>query len=261
MQLAAAGQFELRVGIGFQRFSVDAFVDHRDLRLQFHRIGLLLPLRGREAEIGVDQRQQARGVLAVQAHQPVDAQLGPLGIEMHILALGPVVELAIGDDFRLGKDRAQGQGFPPAAVADHQVGLKSLAPQLGDFEQHLGRAPALDVEAPGEGMRHRHVERRHLVAMQFDAGDIPRGRRSDRRHPMRGILRERGREIAELCGKVVVNKKDLHSAISVGARGRSTQKGITDFRPKVRPFFALTVKEQRRARSRAASSPDFSAIR
>ena len=71
---------------------------------------------------------------------------------MNVLPFRSVVEFTINGDTGFRINGTLGQSLAPAAMTDNEIGFEARSAQFAQDIEHLGAAPAFDVEAPGEGM-------------------------------------------------------------------------------------------------------------
>ena len=183
-----------------------------------------LPARRREAGVAGGERQQGRGVLAVERHGAVDAAGRKFGVEADVAAFRAIIIFAIDDDPGLGENGAQGQALAPAGMNEDQVGNEAVIGEPRRGVQHLLGAAAFAVEPAGKAVG-RRMRRGGGVAVKRHAGHRPRGRAADGRHLHVRGAGQRGREIAELRGKIVVDEQELHATAS---RASKKHKPLAD---------------------------------
>src|SRR4051812_3253462 len=141
-------------------------MDHRDARLVAMRELMVLPVRGRDADIaGIEGHQERR------IHDPhVESLLRgcrEFGIEAEVGAARTVEELAVEDDARLGEDVLQEKRLAPAYVREDHIRSKSGAPEVhgpgGDTTAALYRACDRRVDT--------RLDHRRVVAEQTHPGN------------------------------------------------------------------------------------------
>ena len=117
-------------------------------------------------------------------------------------------------DRRVGKHVAQEQGITPAGVRHDQVGTEAAGLELPQDADHLLPAPdggvvALQVAvARGRGWRRRAGSQLDPAQGRASAPQVAVFADGD--DPVRPIGGEARRDMAELCGKVLMEEEDVH---------------------------------------------------
>lgn len=206
-------QLQRHAVIRGHQFGVDAIVNHRDARAEGLGKGAGLPVGGRDG--GVGQRHVHRIVEVAHLH-PTRLAVGVAGgefrVKADIAALQQVIKLAVQPQPRLRPDLLEKQAFAPAGMGDDHIGLKTLFAQLQRRPKTRLTANHLGVKVTQPGVYARLAAGFWRIAhdvhtLPLPAVDLAHGQRHH------GVLRlggQRGRQMLELAGKVLVNKQDLH---------------------------------------------------
>ena len=207
-QHRAIGHGKPRGAIGADALRIHPFEDHLDAVVQDRGMAAGLPLRRAEHGIGgLVAEQQLR------VHHPRVEQAVGRGrkhrIEPDVAAGRLVIVFGVSQDFGLGPDIAQEQRLSPAGVRDHQPRIDPFALQRkGGIGRSLGKAHRALHRT---GMAHRAGRWRigQIIDRGLHAGHLhPVAARDEHRAHGR-IGAHRQREMAELCGHVLVHQHDI----------------------------------------------------
>src|ERR1039458_6293527 len=100
-------------------------MQHADAGAHFGRMETALPVRGGVAPVSALKCQQIDAIARPQPRGIVEDR-DEFGIKADVYALGVIKELEVSQQRHVGEDVLDEQGFTPAAVADNQVGPKTL---------------------------------------------------------------------------------------------------------------------------------------
>ncbi len=187
-------------------------MDHRHLAVEFARQLRLLPYRRANPPIGSLETYELRRILGANARTIVEADLA-VGVEIHVRAVGAVVELEITEQARCRKDVLEIHGLAPAGMADDDVGNETAAAEvLGGAGDRLA-------------MKNRRFEGFHIavgllagLACQFvfdlgDPGDVGFTRLGQKPHVPAVPRRQGRRQVLVLSGAILVDKQDIHGCL------------------------------------------------